>query len=452
MVVTRKNNIDIYSFYTGSPEYEKTTLAISASKKAVDDRVAFAGLNRGSVNKSSNNLLSVEMPLNSNEKLSASWFCTGDFNGDTYQDLLVAVIEKEDNGKVILYCGSDNLIDYIQNMTIGGYPGYFGSACANIGDINKDGYEDFAIGAYTAGSERQGMVYIFYGGPDLDNKPDMQLTGLQDESSFGYSISGIGDLNQDGLDDIIVGAPTGGTIRSGQAFIYFGGSPMTIKPAITLDGENTDDFFGGVIVSCYNREWPKKTAFMISAYANDDSGESSGKVYAFEDTSPFSSKSVHVWKGEAAGDCFGYSLEASYNLYDDEKWYWIVGAPFNDESTNDAGKFYVLPFTLPSDIDGEKYAGIPKSLQLMQNYPNPFNPSTTILFGLPKSEIVSLKIYNIMGQLFETIYDNHHLSAGYHEVIWSGSNGQGQKISSGVYIYRLEAGGKIITKKMILIR
>ena len=95
---------------------------------------------------------------------------------------------------------------------------------------------------------------------------------------------------------------------------------------------------------------------------------------------------------------------------------------------------------------------IPSGFYLSQNYPNPFNPSTNIQFGLPKSDFVTLRIYNILGQEVVSIYDNCQINAGHHTVNWNGLNDNGFRVSTGIYIYRLETNTKIISKKMILIR
>ena len=89
---------------------------------------------------------------------------------------------------------------------------------------------------------------------------------------------------------------------------------------------------------------------------------------------------------------------------------------------------------------------LPQKFSLHQNYPNPFNPSTRIKFDLPKPENVKIEVYNIIGQKVETLL-NKPLPAGYHEVEFNGHN-----LSSGVYLYRIEAGEFQDVKKMILIK
>ena len=89
---------------------------------------------------------------------------------------------------------------------------------------------------------------------------------------------------------------------------------------------------------------------------------------------------------------------------------------------------------------------LPKKFSLSQNYPNPFNPSTKIKFTLPKPESVKIEVYNVIGQKVQTLL-NKPMSAGYHELEFNGQN-----LSSGIYLYRIEAGEWKDVKKMILIR
>lgn len=94
-------------------------------------------------------------------------------------------------------------------------------------------------------------------------------------------------------------------------------------------------------------------------------------------------------------------------------------------------------------------AAIPTAFALHPNYPNPFNPVTNIAFGLPVDSKVSLKIYNIAGQLVRTLV-NETMSAGNHTVTWDGANSSGEKVASGIYFYKLNAGEFSKTMKMVM--
>jgi hypothetical protein len=89
--------------------------------------------------------------------------------------------------------------------------------------------------------------------------------------------------------------------------------------------------------------------------------------------------------------------------------------------------------------------------ELAQNYPNPFNPSTKISFALPEAAEVSLKIYDITGQLVQTLVDGV-VEAGRHQVVWDGTNQHGALVASGVYFYQLQAGEFKQVRRMSLVR
>ncbi len=96
----------------------------------------------------------------------------------------------------------------------------------------------------------------------------------------------------------------------------------------------------------------------------------------------------------------------------------------------------------------EKHAD---SYILHDNYPNPFNPVTNIRFEIPAAGKVSVKIYNIRGQLIKSLISGQY-PAGEHTVKWDGINDRGQRVSSGIYIYRLQTGNQTKMKKMLLIK
>lgn len=89
---------------------------------------------------------------------------------------------------------------------------------------------------------------------------------------------------------------------------------------------------------------------------------------------------------------------------------------------------------------------IPNVFSLDQNYPNPFNPSSTIQFGLPEASVVRLEVFNLLGQKVADLV-NVQMTAGYHTVRFDAS-----ALASGIYIYRIQAGSFVQTKKMMLIK
>jgi len=94
---------------------------------------------------------------------------------------------------------------------------------------------------------------------------------------------------------------------------------------------------------------------------------------------------------------------------------------------------------------------VPAVTRMNNNYPNPFNPSTTISFSLKENSSVTLKIFNIKGELVNTLV-NESLDAGVHQIVWEGEDRYSRPCASGVYFYKMKAGRYSSTKKMILMK
>ncbi len=114
-----------------------------------------------------------------------------------------------------------------------------------------------------------------------------------------------------------------------------------------------------------------------------------------------------------------------------------------DGSSSDAPKLHI-EYSNVSAINRKKKETIPKKYYLSQNYPNPFNPTTVINYGIPESGMVSIKIYNVLGQEIKTLL-NKFESAGNHQINFCAKN-----LPSGVYIYSVRFNNSVLSKKMLL--
>jgi len=94
----------------------------------------------------------------------------------------------------------------------------------------------------------------------------------------------------------------------------------------------------------------------------------------------------------------------------------------------------------------------PQEYFMHQSYPNPFNSSTTIKYQLPENCVVTLEIYNMMGQKIKTLISGEYKPGGFHQVHWDGSDESGGQVSSGIYVYHLRAGKFMDSKKLILMK
>jgi len=152
----------------------------------------------------------------------------GDVNGDGYSDIIVGAGAPGPNRKVYLYFGGAEMDSLVDVLMIGHpfFDRYFGSSLACAGDVNGDGYDDVIIGDSEAYGYL-GWVQLFLGGADMDSEPDLILIGWHAASAFGASVSSGGDVNKDGFDDIIIGAPQCWPTDRGTAIIYAGNGNLT---------------------------------------------------------------------------------------------------------------------------------------------------------------------------------------------------------------------------------
>lgn len=192
------------------------------------------------------------------------------------------------------------------------------------------------------------------------------------------------------------------------------------------DGITKNDI---IIVDCQTvkvraeRNWFKNGRVYTINVAVEDSHGSTGTA-AYKINVPFIPKKPVVDDGPA------YEVFSECSAPGNTEQLLVKSNNLNNETENDA---------------------LPTEYSLEQNYPNPFNPETTIRFALPEAGYVEIKIYNALGEEIITL-TKREFAAGIHNVIWNSRDKNGHQVSSGLYIYRITAGGFINTKKMMLLR
>jgi hypothetical protein len=107
----------------------------------------------------------------------------------------------------------------------------------------------------------------------------------------------------------------------------------------------------------------------------------------------------------------------------------------------------LYPITTLANEDGASRI----NYSIHQNYPNPFNPVTKLHYSIPEKSLVSIAIYDILGNQVKTLI-NQTQGAGYKSVIWDATNDYGKPVSAGIYLYQIQAGEYISTKKMVLLK
>ena len=140
-------------------------------------------------------------------------------------------------------------------------------------------------------------------------------------------------------------------------------------------------------------------------------------------------------------------LQLTEALPTDTKYWWRVLAIDTDSLTTESEvfKFTVGYVSIAGDI------ALPTEYMLNQNYPNPFNPSTTIRYGLPEDSHVSLVIYDLRGNVVQTLESGTKL-AGWYDVVWYGETSDGKAISTGLYFARIVAGDRSQVIKMLYLK
>lgn len=124
----------------------------------------------------------------------------------------------------------------------------------------------------------------------------------------------------------------------------------------------------------------------------------------------------------------------------------IIGLTLNTTNADGQGFWHAVAPSIISGVEISKTPGMPSDYELFQNFPNPFNPTTTIKFSVPSRSHVALKVFSMTGSLVKTLIDENY-AAGEYSVVFSAN-----EFPTGSYLYTLEAGGHLMTKRMILIK
>jgi FlgD Ig-like domain/The GLUG motif len=171
------------------------------------------------------------------------------------------------------------------------------------------------------------------------------------------------------------------------------------------------------------------------------------------------------WQTATEVNNLGFDIERSSANNNFNKIGYVAGSSnsnspknysFTDQPTGGTSFSYRLR-QIDNDGNFKYYDAITLSLafstkaELMDNYPNPFNPSTAIKFYIPSLSDVTIKIYDILGKEVSTLLSKQ-TESGFHIVYWNGKDKFGNSAASGTYIYKIEAGNFIQSKKMILLK
>jgi hypothetical protein len=203
----------------------------------------------------------------------------GDVNCDGFSDVIVGALSYDGGrGRAYIYYGNTVLVDLPGKILTGtDSVGNFGSNLSGIGDHNGDGFDDVLVTARWGASNR-GTVSLFLGGASMDQVADVLFSGEFPSNEFGHSITDTIDFNGDGLAEIVISSPSFGSVR-GKAYLYFGKVVLSDTPDITILGEGDGDIFGKSISSAGDVDNDGLDDLLIGAWR---SGEADfGGAYMF---------------------------------------------------------------------------------------------------------------------------------------------------------------------------
>ena len=260
-----------------------------------------------------------------------------DVNGDGYSDYIVGEPNYDVNhndGRAVVYSGYDGSLLWEK---IGeSDPDYFGDAVGNAGDVNKDGYSDFIVGAYSypAGS-RRGMAKVFSG---VDGSELYRILGEDNSQSFGDCVSGAGDVNGDGYADFVVGAPgypnfTIGN-SNGKFYLYSGQNGELLYSA---QGSTTSDAVGTSVGRVGDINGDGRDEFIVGV-PGANSGKGLARVYSYNGISYYTMRTINA--PDTDNDQFGYSVNGCGDVDGDGRPDVIIGDPYYG-NTSWYGRAYV---------------------------------------------------------------------------------------------------------------
>ena len=207
----------------------------------------------------------------------------GDVNGDGYRDILVSSVGypnsgHQGRGRAYLYYGGANMDAIADKIFTGENNGdYFSDGIHSIADLNNDNYDDLMIGATKY--DGAGRLYIYYGGPDMDEVADIVIDSPDGRGCFFGFYPSAGDFNNDGFMDVAV-AGLKYKNNTGRVYLYYGpiGQDTTVDKTFT--GENENDLFGKVVIADGDIDNDGCDDLLISSrfYPN---GEGKGRVYLY---------------------------------------------------------------------------------------------------------------------------------------------------------------------------
>ncbi len=286
--------------------------------------------------------------------------CAGDVNGDGYDDVLFGTnrydYEESDVGVVDLYYGSiGGLSDAGMHRTYESHTANagLGYAVGTAGDVDGDGLDDLLVGApyYDAGGSNRGAVFVHMGRTTgIATTPDRIIAGEQDDAYFGYAVGSAGDVNGDGFADVIAGAPYYDAAQwdAGAAFVYAGSTDgLSAAPIWTATGDRPLANFGTAVGTAGDVNGDGLADIVVGAPHYENGEQSEGAAFLFlGSTSGPRRAPQRTIEGNQAGARLGYAVGTAGDVDADGLSDVVVSAPYYDTTAlTDTGRVEVYAGT-----------------------------------------------------------------------------------------------------------
>ena len=249
----------------------------------------------------------------------------GDVNNDGYGDVVVgAPWASSAAGAVYVYHGTSTGLRSTATRTIsGGTAGnYLGYSVDGAGDVNNDGYDDIVVGAPGVGSLR-GAAYVYHGGSSgVSASATTSLSGAATGDQLGFAVAGAGDVNNDGYDDVIVGANAASS-NAGAAYVYHGASSGVSSSASRSLSGSSGAYFGQAVAGAGDLDADGYADVIIGA---PGVSSSRGAAYVYEGSSSGVGSTGTTLSGPSASAYYGASVDAAGDVNGDGYGDIIVGA------------------------------------------------------------------------------------------------------------------------------